>query len=325
MVQEVCGFKGLFLYLVPAMNNRGIIIQSTGKWYKVAVGDKTIDCRLPGRFRLKREEVTNPVAVGDVVEIMYENEQTATITDVKERVNYFPRKATHGRRGEQVLIANVDIAWVVLSVRKPKFKTGLIDRFLVTCEAYDITPGIIINKTDLAGRQDLNELNAMNELYSGLGYTLLLTSVHDTASTDALLNALKNRTSVFIGPSGTGKTSLLNVLSPDSHLPVAEVSSSSDKGKHTTTFARLVPAGSGSFIADTPGIRELGLVNISPPELSLYFPEMAEFRQECKFYNCTHSHEPGCEVMEAYSRGEIHPERYNSYLNILSSLEATAH
>lgn len=303
------------------MNMAGLIIQSTGMWYKVAAGDDIIDCRIPGKFRLCKEEVTNPVAVGDKVEIRIGEDGTGIIESIHERRNYIPRQATHGRRGEQILAANIDKAWAVLSVRQPKLKTGFIDRFLVTCEAYEVTPAIIINKTDLAKMRDRQLLEDLLLLYKDLGYLILLTSIHEMESLEPLKNELKSKVSVFIGPSGVGKTSLLNAIDPSLQLRTGEISGYSNKGKHTTTYARLISLKDGGHIVDTPGIRELGLVNIEDYELSLFFPEIRRYRNNCKYYNCTHSHEPGCAVAEAFEQGLIHAERYNSYLNILESIQ----
>lgn len=300
---------------------KGLVTQSTGKWYKVDVNNEIIDCRLRGKFRLREDEVTNPVAVGDVVDISIAEDGTGTIVHIHDRKNYIPRQATHGRRGEQILAANIDMGWVVTSIRQPKLKTGFIDRFLVICEAYYITPGIIINKTDLAKNSDNQLIAELENLYEKLGYSLLVTSINKPDSLSRLKDELSDRTSVFVGPSGVGKTSLLNAIDPELNLSIGAISSYSNKGKHTTTYARLIKLNEGGFIVDTPGIRELGLVNIEPYELSLFYPEMADYRDRCKFYNCTHSHEPGCKVAEAFENGKIHPERYNSYLNILESLE----
>lgn len=301
----------------------GIVIQSTGKWYIVSVGEDEIRCRLPGKFRLSTGDVTNPVAVGDLVEIRTETDGTGTIQLIKERENYLPRKATHGRRGEQILIANVDKAWIVQSVKSPKLNMGFIDRFLVSCEAYGIEAGLIINKMDLANEKAAKIMEDISQLYNRLGYETILTSVQDPDTLEKLKSRFHGNVSVLIGPSGVGKSSLLNAIDPSLNLKIGEVSSYSDKGRHTTTFARLIALKEGGYIADTPGIREFGLVNIEKQELSLYFPEMAETRQNCRYYNCTHEHEPECAVQEEFRKGNIDPDRYHSYLNILDSLSGT--
>jgi ribosome biogenesis GTPase len=306
------------------LTQRGRVVQSTGSWYEVAVqenGDhKIINSRLPGRFRLEDQEVTNPVAVGDYVHISLNDDGTGSIKKIEDRSNYIVRQATHGRLGEQILASNIDRAVVVQSVRQPRLKEGFIDRFLVMCEAYELTPCIVINKMDLARKKDLSFVDYLVNMYTGLGYHTLTTSIQDPASLETLKDELRDNTSVFVGPSGVGKTSLLNHLDPNIERPTADVSSYSNKGKHTTTFAKLLPLQFGGYLVDTPGIREFGLVNIEPWELSLFFPEMLEPRLNCKFNNCTHSHEPGCGVMEAYEEGKIDAGRYNSYLNMLESL-----
>ena len=299
---------------------KGRIIQSTGSWYNVDTGDDIIQSRLPGRFRLEGKEVTNPIAVGDSVEIELNNDGTGSIEKIHERENYITRQATHGKKGEQILVANLDQACVVQSIKKPRVKEGFIDRFLVTCEAYEVKPVIVLNKIDLAKSGGLQFAEELSELYTGLGYTFLITSIEDEHSLSNLKELLKDKTSAFIGPSGVGKTSLINNIDPSYNLRVKEVSGFSNKGKHTTTFAQLIPLSFGGYIADTPGIREFGLVNIEPWELSLFFPEMLEPREECQFSNCTHAHEPKCGVAEAFEKGEIAASRYNSYLNMLESL-----
>lgn len=299
---------------------RGIVIQSTGKWYVVSTEEGEIQCRLPGKFRLNAKLVTNPVAVGDIVSLSHEDDGSGTIQEISERKNYIPRKATHGKRGEQILISNVDRAWIVQSVKSPKLNMGFIDRFLVTCEAYEVSAGIIINKMDLASSKAKRIINEISGLYQQLGYQVVLTSISDRESIECLSTMLEHHTSVLIGPSGVGKSSLLNALDPELNLRVGEISSHSDKGKHTTTFSKLIPLKQGGYIADTPGIREFGLVNIDKKELSLYFPEMAQIRQKCKYYNCTHEHEPGCAVQQEFKNGGIDADRYHSYLNILDSL-----
>lgn len=307
------------------MTQKGRVVQSTGSWYEVTLQEdhnrEIINCRLPGRFRLEDQEVTNPIAVGDYVQISLNEDGTGIIEEIADRDNYITRQATHGRQGEQILAANIDRAIVVQSVRKPKLKEGFIDRFLVMCEAYELTPCVVINKMDLAKKNDIPFVEDLVELYQNLGYRILTTSIKDPSSLESLRQELKDKTSVFIGPSGVGKTSLVNHLDPDIDRPIADVSDYSSKGKHTTTFAKLLPLQFGGYLVDTPGIREFGLVNIEPWELSLFFPEMLEPRQQCKFNNCTHSHEPGCGVMQAFEEGEIDAGRYHSYLNMLESLD----
>lgn len=300
---------------------KGRVIQSTGSWYKVHTGSDIIKSRVPGRFRLEEKEVTNPLAVGDWVDISMNNDGTGTVETIHERDNYITRQATHGRRGEHILVANIDLAFVVQSVRQPKLREGFIDRFLVTCEAYEVPAAIIINKIDLGTEKDAGLVGHLIDLYEGLGYPVFLTSINDSDSLDELNEAMSGKTTAFIGPSGVGKTSLLNTIDPGISEKVGEVSSYSNKGKHTTTFAKLIELNNSGFLVDTPGIREFGLFNIEPWELSLYFPEMLKPRQECKFNTCTHYHEPNCGVVAAFERGEIDPGRYNSYLNMLESLE----
>lgn len=299
---------------------KGRVIQSTGSWYLVDTGEKVVESRLPGRFRLENKEVTNPIAVGDWVDIVLNDDGSGSIEKIHQRENYITRQATHGKRGEQILVSNLDQACVVQSIKKPQVKEGFIDRFLVTCEAYEVKPVIIINKMDLAKSGGKAFAEELRELYTGLGYEFLTTSIENEESLKKLKELLKNDTSAFIGPSGVGKTSLINAIDPSFDLKVKEVSDFSNKGKHTTTFARLIPLSFGGYIADTPGIREFGLVNIEPWELSLFFPEMLEPREDCQFSNCTHAHEPKCGVAEAYERGEIAASRYQSYLNMLDSL-----
>lgn len=305
----------------------GRVIQSTGSWYEVAEErsgggeDPVIRCRLPGRFRQRDLDTTNPISVGDRVSVTINEDGTGSIQEIHERENYVIRQATRSSQEEQILVSNVDRAYVVQSVLMPRLKQGFLDRFLVTCEAYEVPAAIVINKMDLAGDKEHVRVDMLRELYEGLGYPVHLTTVTDPSTLESLKEGLKGKTSVFIGPSGTGKSSIMNVLDPSVQRKVAEVSDYNEKGKHTTTFARLVPLSIGGYLVDTPGIREFGLVNIAPWELSHYYPEMADVHQACKFNNCTHSHEPGCAVMEAYEAGRIHPDRYHSYLQILDSLE----
>lgn len=304
---------------------RGRVIQSTGSWYEVAYNQngqrEIINCRLPGKFRLDDQALTNPVAVGDYVAFSVNDDETGRIEEIEDRQNYLIRQSTHQKQESQLLAANIDQAFAVQAIKKPALKQGFIDRFLVTCEAYQIPACIIINKMDLAKDKDLKFVSGLINLYNTLGYPVLTTSIKNSESIETLKKELKDKTSVFVGHSGVGKTSLLNHVDPSIERKVGDVSARNEKGVHTTTFAKLLPLESGGYLVDTPGIREFGLVNIEPWELSLFFPEMLGPRQNCKFNNCTHSHEPGCGVVEAFQAGEIDPRRYDSYLNILDALE----
>jgi len=302
------------------MTKTGSVIQSTGKWYIVMSGHEFVNCRLPGKFRLEKQNTTNPIAVGDNVKFETGTDGTGIVTEILPRKNYIPRISTRYQKTEQILAANVDYGWVVQSIKNPRIKTGFIDRFLVTCEAYEIKAGIIFSKSDLAGKKEKRVTDDLTELYRELGYPCILISVKDQESIEKLHKILSDKLSVLIGQSGVGKSSLINALDPEVNLPVGEVSKSSEKGRHTTTYARLISLADNSLIIDTPGIKELGLVNIEPAELSLFFPEMREPAKDCRFYNCTHSHEPDCAVILAFENGNIHPERYQSYLSMLDEI-----
>lgn len=282
---------------------------------------KRVECRLAGKLRLEEKRATNPVVVGDFVEITINEDQTGTIHSVKPRKNKITRQATHGKKEEHILAANVDQAFTINAIKKPAYKEGFIDRFLVTCEAYGVLPVIVINKIDLADGDEIQEIEALTQMYNDIGYRVIATSIHKKPTLEKLNEQLAESTSVFVGPSGTGKTSLLNAMGEELDLPTKSISDYSNKGKHTTTYSQLVALSNGGYIVDTPGIREFGLVDFEPGELASYFPEMVELSEQCKFYNCTHSHEPGCGVMEAFDKGQISASRYQSYLQILESLE----
>ena len=299
----------------------GRIIKSTGSWYIVFLDDgETISCRLPGKLRLEELNQTNPVAVGDRVQVDIQSDQTGVIQDIQKRRNMITRLATHGRRGQQIMAANIDLGILVQSVKRPEFKTGLIDRFLITCEANDVPPLIVINKMDLAKDADRNEVDDIKFMYDELGYQVVAISTIDLNSIQEIRNIIEGKTVTLMGPSGTGKTSILNVLNPNLNLTIGEISNFSNKGKHTTTFSELITISPGTFVVDTPGIREFGLVDIDAYDLSNFYIEMKDLRMQCKYYNCTHIHEPGCAVMEAYEKELIKPSRYLSYLNIFESL-----
>jgi ribosome biogenesis GTPase len=309
----------------------GVVVRSTGSWYSVRpdAGGPAVEARARGRFRLQSEDIdeTNPVAVGDRVVVRPENDGTGLITDILPRRNQLSRRAAGRRLGrEHVIVANVDSAWVVQSTFLPKINPGFVDRFLVMAEAYHLDAGLIINKVDLLVDEPIarDTLEFWSELYGSLGYPVLWTSARDGTGVDEFREALAHKTSAIAGPSGVGKSSLLNAVDPTLGIRIGEVSERTRKGRHTTTFATLHELGTGGFVVDTPGIREFGIWDMKPADLSGYFVEMRPFIGHCRYPNCTHDHEPGCAVGAAVDAGAISQERYASYLGILESLREGA-
>lgn len=301
----------------------GIVIRSTGSWYDVQVADRVIPSKIRGKFRLVEEEVTNPVAVGDRVTLRTVEDGTGLITTIHERRNRLNRRAAGRRVGmEHVIAANIDRAWLVQSIRMPKINPGMIDRFLVMAESNEIPAGIVFNKKDLMKRSDREVVMELHDLYAGLGYPLLMTSVVTREGIEEFQGWLTGNVNVVTGPSGVGKSSLLNAIEPGLGLITAEVSEKTSKGRHTTTYAALYPLSTSGYVVDTPGIREFGIIDLEPEELSYYFVEFRPYLPHCRFLNCTHDHEPDCAVQDAVEEGKISDIRYYSYLNILESVRA---
>ncbi len=302
----------------------GIVTRSTGSWYDVRSGDDTIPSRVRGKFRLDEQDVTNPVAVGDRVTIrVSEQDDTGLITEIHERRNKLSRRAAGHRTGrEHVIVANVDRAWAVQSVRLPRLNPGFLDRFLVSADMHDIPAGVVINKIDLLTPSERAPVMDVQNMYAELGFPVIVTSATEAVGLDRLRSALQDEVSVIAGPSGAGKSTLLNALEPGLDVETGEVSQKTSKGTHTTTHAELYPLSFGGFIVDTPGIREFGIQEMHPADLAHFFVEFIPYLDDCKFQDCTHDHEPGCAVKEAVERGDIHTRRYDSYLNILHSLQA---
>lgn len=296
---------------------KGRVFKSTGSWYTVLAEGEFYECRLRGKLRLDDEKVTNPVAVGDWVSIEPENDKEANIKEVLPRENYIIRKSTRKKKHSHRLAANLDQAVLVVTLAFPRTSLGFIDRFLVSCESFRIPAVLVFNKADLLDQEALEYYEALKFDYQELGYKVLLVSAEENIGMEELKSALEGKTSLFAGHSGVGKSTLLNLISPHIDQRIGEVSESVGKGVHTTTFAEMFEAWKGTFVIDTPGIKELGLWDIGNEELSHYFPEMREYIGECKFHNCTHTHEPGCAFREAMEEGKIAPSRYESYLSIL--------
>jgi ribosome biogenesis GTPase len=299
------------------------VLESTGSWYKLllAQGD-IVQARVPGKFRLTGKEETNPIAVGDWVDADAVEDGTFQITYIHERKNAVVRTATHGKKGKHILCSNVDYACIVQSVKQPEYRLGLIDRFLAATLVYeDAKPAIIINKMDLANSIDFETIQIWRQIYEKMDIPVLLLNATSQQSMEVLKKFIENQTVSFTGPSGVGKTTLMNALDDTLAHKTGEISEWSNKGKHTTTFARLVPISSGGFIVDTPGIREFGIAEIEANELDLLFPDFEQARENCKFYNCTHRHEPDCKVRDAVNDGQIAQSRYKSYLSMMEELE----
>jgi ribosome biogenesis GTPase len=297
---------------------QGLITKSTGSWYQVQTPDgQKFDCRIKGKFRIKGITTTNPLAVGDVVDFDMEPEQeTGVITNLHQRKNYIIRKSINLSKQGQIIAANLDQALLVVTLASPRTSLGFIDRFLVTAEAYDIPAMLVFNKLDLFSGEGLEILADYRAIYEDIGYPCYEVSALAGTNIDQVQEILKDKVSLFSGHSGVGKSSLINVLLPLLALRTSEVSEWSDKGTHTTTFAEMFELPQGGFIIDTPGIRELGVIDIEKHELGRFFPEMRIRMQDCRFNNCRHINEPGCAVLEALENGEIELSRYESYLSI---------
>ena len=330
-----------------ATENRGLVIRTTGSWYNVLLADGTVvECRLRGNFRIRGSKQTNPIAVGDRVSFQMLDDGTGMITDIADRRNYIVRRATKLSKQTHVIAANVDLLCLVATLGLPRTSTGFIDRLLVTAEAYHIPAVIIFNKCDLYD-DDLWQIhNEIKSIYTSVGYPVYEASALNGTGVDAVKELIAGKTCLFSGHSGVGKSALLNAIDPSLQLRTGEVSEWSLKGTHTTTFAEIfpikldnkgIPSGENqnpsfsafrfplsAFLIDTPGIKEFGMVDFQPWELSHFFPEMRSRLQGCRFANCTHRHEPGCAIKEAVENGEISEERYQNYLNIIDSIESDA-
>ena len=305
---------------------QGLITKSTGSWYQVQTPDgQKIDCRIKGKFRMQGITTTNPVAVGDVVDFDMEPEQeSGVIIKLHQRKNYIIRKAINLSKQAQIIAANLDQALLVVTLASPRTSLGFIDRFLVTAEAYDIPARLIFNKLDLFSDEGLEILADYKAVYEKVGYPCFEVSALEGTNIDQVQELLKDKVTLFSGHSGVGKSSLINALLPSLDLRTHMVSEWSDKGMHTTTFAEMFELPQGGFIIDTPGIRELGVIDIEKQELSHFFPEMRSRMNQCRFNNCRHINEPGCAVLEALEDGEIELSRYESYLSIYNGNDTRA-
>jgi ribosome biogenesis GTPase len=295
------------------------VIKSTGSWYIVLTeAMKVVECRMKGNIRLQGSRSTNPIAVGDLVEFeMEENSEQGVIINIEDRKNYIVRKSINLSKKSHVLAANVDHVYVLVTVSNPRTPYGFIDRMLVTAEAYGISASIIFNKKDAWDEKDTMLAQDMRETYEQVGYATVSISALNEFDVAAIKMEMQNKVSLLIGHSGTGKSTLINMLNRDLKIKTAATSIAHLQGKHTTTFAEMHPIGTDTFIIDTPGIREFGLIDMNKQELGHYFPEIRAKMNECRFNNCQHMNEPGCAIKEAVEKSEIPFTRFRSYVSMM--------
>jgi len=296
----------------------GSVIKNTGSWYQVRTADnRNIECKIKGNFRLKDIKSTNPIAVGDRVSIILNDDGTGVITDINDRKNYIIRRSSNLSKQSHILAANLDLCFLIVTVNKPVTTTVFMDRFLASAEAYRIPVSLLFNKIDIYDEDDTEYTDALVNLYTNIGYSCYKISAQDNIGLDGLREVLKNKITLFSGHSGVGKSTLINKLIPDADLKTGRISDYHGKGMHTTTFSEMLELPDGGFIIDTPGIKGFGTVDMTPEEIGHYFPEIFRFSHNCKYNNCKHINEPGCAVREAVSNHYISESRYKSYINIL--------
>jgi ribosome biogenesis GTPase len=303
---------------------KGLIHKSTGSWYVAKnTKGKVFNARIKGVFKIDSITSTNPIAVGDEVEMEVENEleNTATITNIYDRKNYIARVSPHNKNQHHIVASNLDQALLFATLKDPKTSQGFIDRFLVSCGAYHIPAIIVFNKADVYRKKEMDKFDELQNMYEKAGYEVVLASVINRIGVDKVEQKLHNKTTLLSGHSGVGKSTLINTIFPELNLRTTEVSDWSGKGMHTTTFAEMFDLPLGGKVIDTPGLKEFGLVDITKQELSHYFPEMRERLNDCQFNNCMHINEPGCAIKEAVNSNAIDVDRYVSYMAILDTME----
>lgn len=306
---------------------KGIVIKSTGSWYTVKTEEGTlIECKIKGNIRLKGIRSTNPLAVGDNVELIELKEDSDSrtiglINKIAERNNYIIRKSSNLSKESHIIASNIDQAFLIVTLQFPVTTTSFIDRFLASAEAYRIPCQLIFNKIDLYSDNQLAQMESLIKIYQIAGYDCLKISALEGIGMDELRNRMKNKTNAFSGHSGVGKSTIINSLQPSLQLKTGKISEAHFSGKHTTTYSEMFELDFGGFIIDTPGIKGFGILDMEKEEISHYFPEMFRLLNECQYYNCTHTHEPNCAVKKALEKGEIALSRYNSYLGLLEDEE----
>lgn len=300
----------------------GLVIKNTGSWYQVKTDDgQFIECKIKGNFRLKGIRSTNPIAVGDRVQIILNQEGTAFISEIEDRKNYIVRRSSNLSKQSHILAANLDQCMLVVTVNYPETSTIFIDRFLASAEAYRVPVKLVFNKIDAYDADELRYLEALIHLYTQIGYPCFKISAKKGSGIDELKKELESKITLFSGHSGVGKSTLINAILPEMALKTAEISTYHNKGMHTTTFSEMFLVDGNGYIIDTPGIKGFGTFDMEEEEIGHYFPEIFKTSAECKYNNCTHRHEPGCAVHQAVEQHLISESRYTSYLNMLKDKE----
>lgn len=297
---------------------KGLVVKNTGSWYTVRTDDgQLIESKIKGNFRLKGIRSTNPVAVGDRVELVVNQEGTAFITAIDDRRNYIIRKSQNLSKQSHIIAANVDQAFLIVTINYPQTSTTFIDRFLASAEAYRVPVILVFNKTDLLDEDERRYQQMMMTLYENIGYQCVAISAEKGTGVEVLESLLQGKTTVLSGNSGVGKSTLINRLVPGASLRTAEISDAHNTGQHTTTFSEMIELSCGGYLIDTPGIKGFGTFDMEPEELTSYFKEIFRFSKDCRFSNCTHTHEPGCAVLQALENHYIAQSRYQSYLSMM--------
>lgn len=300
----------------------GLVMRSTGSWYEIQDEYQHIwQCRLRGKFKIKGLKTTNPIAIGDkvVFEIEDKTANTGIINEILPRLNYIIRQSVHKTAHGHILAVNIDQAIIIVTYNYPKTSLGFLDRFLVSAESFRIPVKIIFNKVDLLDDEEINYLDQLSAYYASIGYECMYTSATQNTGIKEFEDLLTNKKTLLSGHSGVGKSSLVNQIAPDLNIKTKEISDFANKGVHTTTYATMFELSKNTFIIDTPGIKELGLIDIEKNEIYHFFPEMRKKMGQCKYYNCLHLSEPQCAVLEAVNTGEILVSRYQSYLSMLDN------
>jgi ribosome biogenesis GTPase len=296
---------------------KGLVIKTTGSWHSVKYDSKVINCKIKGNYRLKGIKTTNPVAVGDIVDFNIErNGEIGLITRIHERKNYIIRRSINLSKEAHLLAANIDQAFLVITIYKPETSLEFIDRFLVTAEAYHIVTILVINKIDIYDKVKLEYMKQVKHIYSSIGYECIETSALNQMNIHILKDKMKDKINLLAGNSGVGKSAIINCIDPELNLKITDISNFHETGKHTTTFSEMFALEFGGYIIDTPGIKGFGIIDFEKQETGLFFPEIFKISAGCQFYNCSHTHEPKCAVKHAVETGLISASRYRSYVNI---------